>query len=80
MSNHNKQEYWFKQQYHVWAPTSWQGVAVVSVFLLVTIGNVAVFVINPYSNELLWLYLNILATAVASLLIIGSAKGPRSDH
>ena len=41
---------------------------VVSVFLFVTVGNIAVFVINPYSNELLWLCLNILAIAVASLL------------
>lgn len=78
MTNHNKKDYWFKQQHHVWVPISWQGFVVVSVFLLVTVGNIAVFVINPYSNELLWLYLNILAIAVASLLTIASSKGPRS--
>ena len=65
MTNHNKQGYWFKRQYHVWAPIGWQGFVVVSVFLIVTVGNIAVFVINTYSNELLWLYLNVLATAVA---------------
>ena len=80
MSKHNKQEYCFKRQYHVWAPISWQGVVVVSIFLLVAIGNIAVVVMNPYSNELLWLYLNVLATAVVSLLIIGNIKGDRSNR
>lgn len=75
MSKTKNNNYWFKNRYHVWQPISWQGWVVDALFLLVAVGNIAVVVANPYSNELLWLYLNILFTAVASLLIIGSVKG-----
>lgn len=76
MNNAKQQRAWFKRQYYVWQPISWQGYATIAMFLLVTVGNVAVVIANPYSNELLWLYLNVLFVSIASLLIIGSAKGP----
>ncbi len=71
-------KYWFKHRYQVWQPISWQGYVADIVFLVVVLGNFIVVAINPYSNELLWLYLNVLFVAVTSLLIIGSAKGPSS--
>ncbi|MBP6038067.1 MAG: hypothetical protein KA604_01900 [Candidatus Saccharimonas sp.] len=68
---------WFKKRSHVWQPVSWQGWVTVVVFFATVVGNASIMVSQPYSNELLWLYLNTLAFAVISLLIIGYYKGPK---
>ncbi len=74
----NKQHYWFKRRRYGygWTPVTWQGWTVMVLFLAVVIVNAIIITINPYSNELLWLYLNVLIVAVVSLLIIAYTKGP----
>jgi hypothetical protein len=72
----NDQTFWFKQRYYFWQPITWQGYATVIGFLLVALGNILVVLLSPCSNQLLWLYLNALAMALTTLLLIGRAKGP----
>ena len=73
----NEENYWFKKRSHIWQPISWQGWLTVVAFLLTIAGNASIIILLPYSNELLWLYLNTLILAVALLLLIGYHKGPR---
>lgn len=79
MRQRNSQRFWFKQRYYFWQPITWQGYATVIGFLLVALGNAAVVLVNPYSHQLLWLYLNVLAMDVTALLLIGRATGPGHD-
>lgn len=75
MIKSTQQKYWFKQRSHIWRPISWQGWLTLLLFITIVIGNALVVAINPYSNQLLWLYLNILAVSVIAVVVIGYAKG-----
>lgn len=79
MTATKQQKYWFKRRSHVWQPVSWQGWLTLLLFIAVVAGNASIVVLNPYTNELLWLYLNVLITSIGLLLFIGYIKGPESE-
>ncbi len=79
MNKLKEQNYWFKTQSHIWQPISWQGWFTVLLFAAIVFGNALVVVVSPYSNELLWLYLNVLAVSVATVLFVAYAKGPKAE-
>lgn len=70
--------YWFKRRRYGygWTPVRWQGWVAVIVCLGVIIASGFLFGSMPYSNELLWLYLNTVLTVIIFLIIIGILKGP----
>ena len=78
MTKSKQQKYWFKERSHIWHPISWQGWLTLLLFIAIVIGNALVVAMNSYSSQLMWLYLNILATSVVAVIVIGYTKGPES--
>lgn len=71
-------DYWFKRRRYGygWTPVRWQGWVSLIISLLIIVGSAFLFAYEPYSNEALWMYVNVVITTVALLLIIGVTKGP----
>ncbi len=73
-----EKNYWFKRRRYGygWTPVTWQGWVTIVVFILTILSTAFIFDSMPYSNELLWIFLNTFITLVVLLVVISILKGP----
>ena len=69
---------WFKRRRYGygWTPVRWQGWFFVILFLGLIAAATVVFIMTPYSNESLWIYLDIVISFIILLIIIAFFTGP----
>lgn len=74
--------YWFKRRRYGfgWIPVTWQGWAVLGVYLVVVIGGATTLVGVPEANQAreLGFFLTFVALATVGLIRIAIWKGPRA--
>lgn len=74
------EKYWFKRKKYGygWTPATWQGWAVITLYIAIAVGGAATLKDTPkntFSNEL-WLYLLFLLVSTVALIKICYKKGP----